>query len=459
MKKRILSLALALCLCLSLSVPAWAAGPTFTDVPADHWAYTYVERAAENGWVNGIGNNKFAPNRTLTFAEFYTMIVPVFVSDELAAYQAPAGSPWWQAYMQIGAENLQARTITLDTMYVGPGDMRPDPDEELRKSINQHANEPISRSDAISIMWRVLKKNGLDEQVPNVEETKAKLEADYGYFYLIDETTVPVCYAAGLISGDENGNLNLDSSLTRAEGCVMLCNLVDYVTKNGGTAATKPQDTEKPSTPTQPQQSSGSDGTATAYTLKNGKPITEENVIEMLKEIEKQYPHGTPWSSSKDSLHNPNPVSETLRNNIPVSTTYACGGFAAMVSDLIFPEECEVRVVTDFSKVRPGDIVFDAYRDEESGLFSLVTHVWIALGPCVHGDMVAGPEEAEWMIVGRADGNMGGKISWSWPIFDEGVQKYNAWTPVYPEGTAPIVPDKYGGYQAPFQYILTRYPD
>ena len=78
-------------------------------------------------------------------------------------------------------------------------------------------------------MWRVLKKNGQDTQVPNVEETTAALEAAHGYFYLIDETTVPVCYAAGLISGDENGNLNLESSLTRAEGCVMLCNLADYV--------------------------------------------------------------------------------------------------------------------------------------------------------------------------------------------------------------------------------------
>ena len=189
--KKCISLFLALALCLGLSISAQATGATFTDVPANHWAYSYVKRAAENGWVNGIGNNKFAPSNPLTFAEFYTMIVPVFAPDELAAYQVPAGAPWWQAYMQIGAENLQARTITLDTMYVGPGDMRPDPDEELRKSINQHANEPLSRSDAISIMWRVLKNNGLDEQVPNVEATKAKLEADYGYFSLIDETTVP----------------------------------------------------------------------------------------------------------------------------------------------------------------------------------------------------------------------------------------------------------------------------
>ena len=269
MKKRILSAALSLCLCLGLAVPAWAAGSAFSDVPESHWSHSYVERAAENGWVTGVGSGKFAPNDTLTFSQFYTMIVPVFVPNELAAYQAPSGSPWWQPYMSVGAEYLRSRTITLDTMYVGPADTTPDPDETLRKSVNQHANEPISRSDAISIMWRVLEKNGLDQKVPGVEEARAKLEATHGYFHLIDETTVPICYAAGLIYGDENGNLNLDSSLTRAQGCVMLCNLVDYVTRNGGSAEAKPQDpgADKPEIPAGLGQKLSSGATAAAGVL------------------------------------------------------------------------------------------------------------------------------------------------------------------------------------------------
>lgn len=251
-KKRISMLLIAAML-ISIVAGIFASNgkPTFTDVPSSHWSYSYVERAAENGWVNGIGNNKFAPNDTLTFSQFYTMIVPVFVPNELAAYQAPSGSPWWQPYMSVGAEYLRSHAITLDTMYVGPADMRPDPDETLQKSVNQHANEPISRSDAISIMWRVLEKNGLDKKVPGVEEAKEKVESINGVLPLLDETSVPICYAAGLVTGNERGELNLQSSLTRAEGCVMLCNLVDYVTKNGGNATTKPQEpgTDKPETP------------------------------------------------------------------------------------------------------------------------------------------------------------------------------------------------------------------
>ena len=239
MKKRILSLALSVCLCAGLSAPAMAAGPTFSDVPASHWAYSYVERAADNGWVNGVGNGKFAPGNTLTFAEFYTMIVPVFAADELDAYQAPAGSKWWQSYMYVGGQNLPSQTISFDTFY-GGGTGRPDHGYELQDSIDKRATEAIPRSDAITIMWQVLKMNGLDEQVPGVEEARAKIEADLGILPLIVEDSVPVCYAAGLISGDENGNLNLDNTLTRAEGCTMLCNLADYVSEHGGEVSTKP---------------------------------------------------------------------------------------------------------------------------------------------------------------------------------------------------------------------------
>lgn len=456
--KKCISLFLALVLCLGLSISAQATGATFTDVPANHWAYSYVERAAENGWVNGVGNGQFGPEKQISYAEMFTMMVRVYLPEEADGYQDYPSLiwHWYDPYALVAFDYSFTDGLQFDY-------------DVLR---NEADKRVVTRYDLAQFLYNITDYFArAGERYRDGHGTAA----EWGNFYfpkydaasvqagIADWSSVPANYreavtavvGAGIITGvDGKGTFNGDGVMTRAQAATVICRFIDVLTENGAPAVST-----EPTSPSKPGNSSGPSETVTTYALKNGKPITEENVIEMLKEIEKQYPHGTPWSSSKDSLHNPNPVSETLRNNIPVSTTYACGGFAAMVSDLIFPEECEVRVVTDFSKVRPGDIVFDAYRDEESGLFSLVTHVWIALGPCVHGDMVAGPEEAEWMIVGRADGNMGGKISWSWPIFDEGVQKYNAWTPVYPEGTAPIVPDKYGGYQAPFQYILTRYPD
>lgn len=63
MKNRILSAALALCLCLGLAVPALAAGPTFTDVPASHWAYDAIEDMSSRGVVAGFGNGQIWTGR------------------------------------------------------------------------------------------------------------------------------------------------------------------------------------------------------------------------------------------------------------------------------------------------------------------------------------------------------------------------------------------------------------
>ena len=49
-------------------------GTTFTDVPASHWAYASIERAAQLGYVTGVGGGRFEPSRQLTRAEFVTML-------------------------------------------------------------------------------------------------------------------------------------------------------------------------------------------------------------------------------------------------------------------------------------------------------------------------------------------------------------------------------------------------
>lgn len=47
---------------------------TFEDVPADHWAADYISTAASYGWVNGISDTEFAPDRAITRAEAAAMV-------------------------------------------------------------------------------------------------------------------------------------------------------------------------------------------------------------------------------------------------------------------------------------------------------------------------------------------------------------------------------------------------
>ena len=94
--KTCLSLALAAALSLSLAAPALAAGPSFPDVPEEHWAYAYVERAAEEGWMNGVGSGQFDPGGTVTNAEFFTMLGRAYYAEDTAAIEAEyTGDNWW----------------------------------------------------------------------------------------------------------------------------------------------------------------------------------------------------------------------------------------------------------------------------------------------------------------------------------------------------------------------------
>ena len=87
MKKRIL--AAALTLCLGAATPALAAAPSFSDVPSTHWSFSFVETAAEHGWISGYDDGSFGVNDQITYAQLATMLTRAFYDEELASYTAP----------------------------------------------------------------------------------------------------------------------------------------------------------------------------------------------------------------------------------------------------------------------------------------------------------------------------------------------------------------------------------
>lgn len=48
---------------------------TFSDVPQTYWGYAAAESAADKGIVYGVGDGMFAPEKTVTSAEFATMVL------------------------------------------------------------------------------------------------------------------------------------------------------------------------------------------------------------------------------------------------------------------------------------------------------------------------------------------------------------------------------------------------
>lgn len=49
-------------------------GFNFNDVPETHWAYSYISTAAAYGWIGGVGNNKFEPDRSILRTEAAALV-------------------------------------------------------------------------------------------------------------------------------------------------------------------------------------------------------------------------------------------------------------------------------------------------------------------------------------------------------------------------------------------------
>ena len=128
----------------------------------------------------------------------------------------------------------------------------------------------------------------------------------------------------------------------------------------------KPYTGEAPaSQPAQP--ATDSQGVGDGY-LANGKPVTEGNVLELLRQIEKDWPNGTVWGTHNTPGTYKNEIPSTAANRVMsaygVNGYYACGGYASMVSSLIFGDTANpAHKVEDLSLVRPGDFIFLIHND------------------------------------------------------------------------------------------------
>ena len=89
------------------SNPGENARQTFLDVPKSFWGYESIERAAQLGYVNGVGGGKFEPNRQLTRAEFVTMLYRMAdkpAANTAAGFTDVPQNAWYRDALNWAAE-------------------------------------------------------------------------------------------------------------------------------------------------------------------------------------------------------------------------------------------------------------------------------------------------------------------------------------------------------------------
>lgn len=337
--KRMVSAALSLAVCLALATPVLAAS-AFSDVPESHWAAAEIREAVADGIVNGYEDGTFRPANSVTYAHFAAFLTRAFYSDSLR--EADRYEAWYAPYFEI----LSGYGLTSGTRLASG-------------FWNNLADSSIDRYDMAQMMYNIIKPgvSGTPEEVQGIGDWNA---IPSGY-----QDAVAVCYALGLLNGQSDGTFGGGNYMNRAQACVVIERMKRYIEHGSG-------------------ESSAETPAVSMGTLANGKAPTEENVLEILEELEKEFPEGTPWGSEHSWS---SPVMGSGRE---------CAGYAFMISDKIFgtlPKR--IVPVGEYDRIRPGDVVHMRQPD----------------GTNIHWYVVSSIPDEEGYYQ-STHGNVGGKVSW-----------------------------------------------
>lgn len=214
MRKKALSFALALALSIGLATPVLAVNgaPTFTDVPANNWAYPYVEKAAKNGWISGYTDGRFGPNDKVTYAQFCVMLIGAFFQEQLADYSDPA-DVWYSRQCGTAAKIGLFDYSTIkgrhtDAVAVGTN---------------------LNRYEMAAILYPAVEAAVKKVDTEALEAVEAATP-DWSSIPEIYKTSVAVAKTYGLINGvDSAGTFSGDGTMNRAQAAVVLCKFDELV--------------------------------------------------------------------------------------------------------------------------------------------------------------------------------------------------------------------------------------
>jgi hypothetical protein len=176
---------------------------TFDDLTNVAWAQDAIQGLAARGVVQGVGENRFNPEASVTRAEFIAMLVNAFnLSDTTASISSTDVHPAdWYYNAIASASKLGIVQGQSDTMF--------------------GANERISRQDMAVMVYRAL--NALD-QMP-VTSTQPAAFTDQAEIRVYAQEAVAAMQRFGLIQGMENGTFAPGASTTRAQAATLIYRL------------------------------------------------------------------------------------------------------------------------------------------------------------------------------------------------------------------------------------------
>ena len=338
--KRILSLVLALILCTSLAVPALAAD--FSDVPPSHNFYPAVADCSSKGIVGGYPDGTFRPSATVTRSNFCVMLSRAFYPSDITRYTNDFTTSFGSFYPNYLAlkNNFIWNNVSFDT------------DDIYDSGFAASMNLGISRYDMAQLMTNIMNARGFAAGEAEKNAAASKI-TDYSSIPGQYRDAVANVYALGVIGGYSDGSFNGGGIMNRGQAAAVIYRMTQAVPVEAPAPETPA--VPAPETPEAPAPETPS--TSAAGTLTNGKPITVENVTELMNELRAQYPSKTDTGRySGPTAIRQITTTYTFNAGGLVSTSIGCGGWAARVFDYIFGQDVTFRHVS-YDEARIGDLL------------------------------------------------------------------------------------------------------
>ena len=182
----------------------------FDDVKETKWYYDAVAEAYETGLMKGQSETKFAPNKTISRAEFVTLLYRLAgvnedgFAENLASFADGKTDKWYSEAMGWGVKR---------------GLIKGNPDNTVKPGAS------VTRAELAVMIVRYLDYMGYRLPEVGVDENFT----DHGKIAKWCRTEVYTCKKWGIFEGDAQGNFNPSKGTTRAEGATIALRLVKSV--------------------------------------------------------------------------------------------------------------------------------------------------------------------------------------------------------------------------------------
>lgn len=203
-------------LTLSATAVAFPAeAKTFSDVPQSHWAYSVIDEASDDGIMNGKAAGVFAPNATLTRAEYATMLYNL--APESDVMKLVHGSTADNGLYDVDGNAWYADTVSW---AVARG---------VFKNIDGSfsPNRTITREEMAVATYEFLHKYCDGKFV--LDSIYKGFTDDAAFSSSANRDKVYILVNNGIIAEKSDGSFDPQGSLTRAEAAAMAVRVADIV--------------------------------------------------------------------------------------------------------------------------------------------------------------------------------------------------------------------------------------